>query len=529
MTMIQNPILKGFCPDPSIVRAGDDYYIAVSTFEWWPGVKLFHSKDLQNWTQIGAALTRKSQLDMIGDPTSGGVWAPCLSYDNGRFYLVFTDVKTKKGRFYNTHNYLVWTDDIRGEWSEPVYLNSIGFDPSLFHDNDGKKYLINMVNGFKGVLVQEIDPQTWELIGEWKKIYAGSGIGCTEGPHMYHIGEWYYLLTAEGGTGYDHCVTVARSRSVWGPFETDPHNPLLTSERGRDDALQKCGHGDLVQTQSGEWYLAHLCARPKNGDDLCVLGRETAIQKLELDADGWFRLKCGGRYAKNQTESPEEIVPGNAEVVPALDRFVPENLTENGWNRWQNGYCSTRRPLGSDASLTARSGYLRLIGRESLNSLHRVTLAAKRQTALCMEACTRMEFHPEYEEQLAGLAYMYDAMNFYLFGKTVDAEGNPVLVLLKSDGGVITDETEPIRLETDDAVTFRARTGQDGAKVTFSYRQNGVWNTVKEDCTTEILTDEHCRGFTGAHFGMYVHDMTGLALHADFEWFYLGEPQEDET
>ena len=140
-----------------------------------------------------------------------------------------------------------------------------------------------------------------------------------------------------------------------------------------------------------------------------------------------------------------------------------------------------------------------------------------------------MEFHPEYKEQLAGLAYMYDAMNFYLFGKTVDAEGNPVLVLLKSDGGVITDETEPIRLETDDAVTFRARTGQDGAKVTFSYRQNGVWNTVKEDCTTEILTDEHCRGFTGAHFGMYVHDMTGLALHADFEWFYLGEPQEDET
>ena len=451
MTMIQNPILKGFCPDPSIVRAGDDYYIAVSTFEWWPGVKLFHSKDLQNWTQIGAALTRKSQLDMIGDPTSGGVWAPCLSYDNGRFYLVFTDVKTKKGRFYNTHNYLVWTDDIRGEWSEPVYLNSIGFDPSLFHDNDGKKYLINMVNGFKGVLVQEIDPQTWELTGERKKVYAGSGIGCTEGPHMYHIGEWYYLLTAEGGTGYDHCVTVARSKSVWGPFETDPHNPLLTSERERDDALQKCGHGDLVQTKSGEWYLAHLCARPKNGDDLCVLGRETAIQKLVLDADGWFRLKCGGRYAGNETESPEEIMRGEAEQTPALDEFTEEN----GWNRWQNGYCSPRRPLGSDASLTARNGYLRLIGRESLNSLHRVTLAAKRQTALCMEACTRMDFHPEYEEQLAGLAYMYDAMNFYLFGKTVDTDGNPVLVLLKSDGGVITDETEPIRLETDEATTWR--------------------------------------------------------------------------
>ena len=164
--MIQNPILKGFCPDPSIVGQGIITILPYRRLSSRPGVKLFHSKDLQNWTQIGAALTRKSQLDMIGDPTSGGVWAPCLSYDNGRFYLVFTDVKTKKGRFYNTHNYLVWTDDIRGEWSEPVYLNSIGFDPSLFHDNDGKKYLINMVNGFKGVLVQEIDPQTWELIGE---------------------------------------------------------------------------------------------------------------------------------------------------------------------------------------------------------------------------------------------------------------------------------------------------------------------------------------------------------------------------
>ena len=320
--MINNPILEVFCPDPSIVRVGNDYYIAVSTFEWWPGVKIFHSKDLQSWTQLGAALTRTSQLNMLGDPMSGGVWAPCLSYDNGRFYLLFTDVKTKKGRFYNTHNYLVWTDDIQGEWAEPVYLNSVGFDPSLFHDTDGRKYLINMVNGFKGVLVQELDPKTWKLIGEQKKVYDGSGIGCTEGPHMYHIGEWYYLLTAEGGTGYEHCVTIARSKSIWGPFETDPENPLLTSDKEHKEMLQKCGHGDLVQTQDGEWYIAHLCARPQTGENHCVLGRETALQKLVLNDDGWFRLKCGGKYAQNETESPKGILEESGREKEALDKFL---------------------------------------------------------------------------------------------------------------------------------------------------------------------------------------------------------------
>ena len=147
--MIQNPILKGFCPDPCIIRAGEDFYIAVSTFEWWPGVRIYHSKDLKHWEQIPSPLLRQSQLDMTGDPTSGGVWAPCLSYDGKKFWLVYTDVKTKKGMYYNTHNYLVWTEDIYGDWSEPVYLNSVGFDPSLFHDTDGKKYLINMLNGLR--------------------------------------------------------------------------------------------------------------------------------------------------------------------------------------------------------------------------------------------------------------------------------------------------------------------------------------------------------------------------------------------
>ena len=532
--MIQNPVLRGFCPDPSIIRAGEDYYIAVSTFEWFPGVKIFHSRDLKNWEQIGAALTRTSQIDMKGNPTSGGVWAPCLTYDGTRFYLLFTDVKTKKGRFYNTHNYLIWTDDIRGEWSEPVYLNSIGFDPSLFHDTDGRKYLINMVNGFKGILVQEIDTDTWELKEERRKVYSGSGIGCTEGPHMYHIGDWYYLLTAEGGTGYSHCVSMARSKSVWGPFETDPENPFLTSDIEDPQSLQKCGHGDLVQTQTGEWYIAHLCARAQQKQSL--LGRETALQKVVLTDDGWFRLKSGGRYGQRQTEEPEGIAPDAAasEIMiknAAATEIIPEGMSvfrddfdaEKEWNNWQNGYVSPRIPLGEYAGLTAKKGYLRLTGQESLNSLHRVTLAARRQQELHVLVQTKMDFQPSCEQQLAGLAYMYDAMNFYIAGKTMDGEGNPVLVLLKSNAGLITDEIEPVRLYTDDEIVFRAQTSEDGMEVEFAYSLDGSesWQIMKKGCTTEILTDEHCRGFTGAHFGMYVHDMAGLSSYADFDYFII--------
>lgn len=511
--MIQNPVLRGFCPDPSIIRVGQEYYIATSTFEWWPGVRLFHSRDLRHWEQIPSPLRRKSQLDLVGDPPSGGVWAPCLSYDGSRFFLVYTDVKTKKGRFYNTHNYLVYTDDIYGDWSEPVYLNSIGFDPSLFHDGDGKKYLVNMVNGFKGILVQELDAG-YHPVGERRKVYAGSGLGFTEGPHMYHIGDWYYLIVAEGGTGYDHCVTMARSRSVWGPFETFPDNPVLTSRREDMSALQKCGHADIVETQGGEWYMVHLCSRPLNGERWCTLGRETAIQKMVWDQEGWLRLKEGGRIAGNETEEPAGI--GEVQLEDEEDGFY-DDFDQSGLHV---RYSSPRIDYNTFADCTAKKGCVRLTGQESLNSLHRVSLLGVRQQRISCTAETQMNFVPEYPEQTAGLAYMYDAMNFYILGKTTAEDGQTVLTLIKSDTGVITDETEPVPVPREGSIWLRAELSGDGRSVTFHYSLNGTdWQQAGGEQTTQILTDEHCRGFTGAYFGMYCHDMTGLAAKADFEFF----------
>ncbi len=246
--MIRNPVLRGFNPDPSIIRVDDDYYTVTSTFEWWPGARLHHSKDLVNWTDMGGILDEQRLIDLKGRAPSCGVWACDLSYDGSRFYLAYTDVRTKKW-FYNTHNYLIYADDIKGKWSDPIYLNSVGFDPSIFHDDDGRKYLINMLNGFKGITVCELDPQTLKPTGESVKIFDGTQIGCTEGPHIYKKDGFYYLLTAEGGTGYDHCVSVARSENLFGPYEVHPNNPILTSDV--EGTLKSCGHGDLVTTKEG--------------------------------------------------------------------------------------------------------------------------------------------------------------------------------------------------------------------------------------------------------------------------------------
>lgn len=423
-------------------------------------------------------------------------------------------MKTKKGRYYNTHNYLIHTDDIYGEWSEPVYLNSIGFDPSLFHDTDGKKYLVNMVNGFKGVLVQELD-ENFRPVGERRKVYGGTAIGCTEGPHMYHIGKWYYLLTAEGGTGYRHCVTMARSESLWGPFETAPDNPVLTSDQNDLNALQKCGHGDLVETAGGEWYMVHLCARPLNGEKWCTLGRETAIQKVVWDQEGWL-LQSGGRYAELTTESPAGLsgVPLKSEENGFYDDFDSKTLHVR--------YCSPRADYTAFADCTARPGYLRIRGQEALNSMHHVSLLAVRQQRICCVAETELEFEPQYPEQLAGLCYLYDAMNFYLLGKTTDETGAAVLTLLKSDGGIITDEIQPVPVSAKGQIKLRVQLSEDGTQAVFSYCVgNEKWVQAGEPLTTELLTDEHCRGFTGACFGMYAHDMAGMTATADFGYFCI--------
>src|SRR5689334_9022558 len=287
--IIRNPILPGFNPDPSIVRVGEDYYIATSTFEWFPGVQIHHSRDLVQWRLVTRPLTRASQLNMLGDADSCGIWAPCLTHDNGRFYLVYTDVK-RYGRslrdgsasLRDTHNYVVTAPRIDGPWSDPVYLNSSGFDPSLFHDDDGKKYVVNqlwdhrpMANPFAGIVLQEYSEREGKLVGERRNIFLGTGLGLTEAPHLYKRNGYYYLITAEGGTGWNHAVTMARSQKITGPYELHPDKYILSSRLRPDLELQRAGHADLVETPDGDVYMVYLCGRPLHNRGRCVLGRET--------------------------------------------------------------------------------------------------------------------------------------------------------------------------------------------------------------------------------------------------------------
>ena len=314
---VKNPILRGFYPDPSIVRVGDDYYIANSTFEWWPGVSLHHSRDLVHWEKLPSPLNRQSQLDLRGVGASQGIWAPCLTYDNGTFYLVYTVVKSFYCNMYDTANFLVTATDILGPWSEPIALNNFGFDPSLFHDDDGRKYMVSMVTDhsvpkkYVGRLVlQEYDDEQKKMVGPVREIFCADKV-YLEGPHIFKRKDWYYLFAADTGTGELHGQSILRSKNVWGSYEWYEGNSILTAREHPDFLLQKSGHCDLVETQNGEWYAVHLCGRALEnrnpmdaprfaGARRYTLGRETCIQKMKWTKDDWLVLANGTSvYAGN--------------------------------------------------------------------------------------------------------------------------------------------------------------------------------------------------------------------------------------
>ena len=523
MSIIQNPILKGFNPDPSILKVNDDFYIATSTFEWFPGVQIHHSRDLISWRLISHPLKRTSQLDMCGNPSSGGIWAPCLSYDNGVFYLIYTDVKSISSIFIDTHNYLVTASDICGEWSDPVYLNSSGFDPSLFHDDDGRKWLVNMLwdyrpgkDNFGGILLQEYSKRERCLKGPVKNIFKGTDLGVTEGPHLYKHNGYYYLLTAEGGTFQGHAVTMARSEHITGPYEVDPQNPILTSRYDCSLPLQRAGHASLVETQNGEWYMAHLCGRPLPSRGRSILGRETSIQKMRWTEDGWLRLDCGGNTPLVCIPGPELQVSVR-EKPPERDDFDSHTLDIN--------FQTLRIPLGEDMlSLKERPGFLRLKGGESLSSLHRQSLVARRQQAFRYTASACMEFEPETFQQMAGLICYYDTLNFYYLHVTCDDDLNKCLNILVCNNGKFNYALgKALEIQNVQQIFLRAQIDYD--RLQFCYSENGSeWSKIGSEYDASILSDEYYEyigemRFTGAFVGLCCQDLSGRRRHADFDYF----------
>ena len=539
--MIKNPILPGFNPDPSIVRVGDDFYIATSTFEWYPGVQIHHSRDLKNWRLVSRPLNRADLLDMRGNPDSCGIWAPCLSYSDGLFHLIYTDVKRFDGNFKDSHNYLTTCATIDGEWSERVYLNSSGFDASLFHDDDGRKWLVNMIwdhrpwsNRFGGIYLQEYSSSAKKLVGPMKNIFLGTSLGFTEAPHLYKRDGWYYLLTAEGGTGYQHAMTVARSRNIDGPYEVDPQGYLLTAKDNRDLALQRTGHGDLVDTPEGETYLVHLCGRPIDGLQRCPMGRETGLQKFAWSDDGWPRMEGATGDGLPSLEVRE---PSLAEhpwpKAPARNEFDdPELPIDFQWLR-------SPEPKNF-MSLAERPGFLRLKGKESLGSWFEQALVARRQQAFRFTAETKLDFQPTNFQQAAGLVSYYNTHKYHYCYVSVDENGQRFIDIMSCEGREDWTSTFPLteghagtyqieeryRLPAEGPVWLRAEV--DYQSLVFSFSTDGEnWNRLPPVLNQSLISDEAGKGegasFTGAFIGMACQDISGQGCAADFDYFEYRE------
>ncbi|MEP5764038.1 MAG: glycoside hydrolase family 43 protein [Halieaceae bacterium] len=528
---INNPILKGFNPDPSICRVGDDYYIATSTFEWYPGVQIHHSRDLVNWRLLTRPLDRASLLDIRGAPDSCGVWAPCLTHADGLFWLIYTRVNRFDGNFKDTHNYLTTCEHIDGDWSDPVYLNSRGFDPSLFHDEDGRKWYLSMIwdhrpdrTFFAGIFLQEYSVDQRRLVGESHTIFTGSESGFTEGPHLYQRDGYYYLLTAEGGTGYDHAMTMARAETITGPYEVDPGGHFITARDCPESPLQRCGHGDWVETPDGKTYAVHLCSRPLSPENhRSPMGRESAIELVAWDEAGWLRNLVG-------SSGPAESVP--APDLPECPWPAPGERCEFQAGALPIDFQWLRTPEpGYLFSLEARPGFLRLYGRESLGSLFYSSLVARRQQAFSFEATTELEFSPEHFQQQAGLVCYYNSHKFHYLFLSRDEEHGRHLGIMSCEGDpslktVYPLQQAPVRLPDDGPLQLRASVCRE--QLQFSWSPDGEqWSRVGEVLDYSLLCDEVGKGeganFTGAFVGMCCQDVAGTAIPADYRFFEYRE------
>lgn len=524
---VENPILRGFSPDPSLLKVGDDYYLATSTFEWWPGVEIYHSVDLVNWTLVAEPLNDPARVDLRGVYDSGAIWAPHLSYAEDQFWLVYTIVKSATA-FKDTLNYVITSPAITGPWSKPTFISASGFDPALFHDDDGRHYFMNMLfdhrldhPGFAGVVMQEFDAQAKALIGERRRFFPGTSLGVCEGPQIMKRNGWYYLLCAAGGTGYSHASTVARSRNIWGPYELSPWQPLISTKYHDDLPLAKAGHACFVQGPQDDWYIVFLCARPLTPHGNNPLGRETGIQPLVWE-DDWPHL-ANGTHLPDQTVT---ITSAPATAMQVLDHSQAITFDQR---RLPVSLKTLRQPLGDRASLTARPGWLRLYGRESLSSLDEQTLLAHRWQSVQFTAETCVDFAPTSFQQLAGLVLYYDTANWAYLHLSYDEElHSRYLQLEVADCGKFSYLSEHLPIRFAGPVVLRVQVDREVARFAYCEAGTAQWQVLATPYAADHLSDDHIKAngklaFTGAMVGICTQDMDQHRSHADFQYFNYQE------
>jgi xylan 1,4-beta-xylosidase len=514
-----NPILPGFYPDPSICRVGEDFYLVNSSFAYFPGLPIHHSRDLVHWRQIGHALDRPSQLPLDKARITRGLFAPTIRHHRGTFYVACTNVE-------NGGNFIVSASDPAGPWSEPYWLpDAPGIDPSLFFDDegsggDGRAWYCGTRAAPEGerypgnweVWLRELDLGTLTLKGEARGIWRGALRDCIwpEGPHIYRKDGWYYLVAAEGGTGFDHAVSVARSRSLEGPWIGKSANPILTHRHlGKGSPIVNVGHGDLVDDPNGGWWMALLGSRPYGG--CSNLGRETFLVPVDWE-DEW-PLPCPGS-GRIEASFPAPVLPSfEAEPESSRDDFDGSSLAP----RW----VSLRVPASTFSSLAERPGFLRLgLLPATPREKGTVSYLGRRQRHSSWSIRARMEFHPSANGEAAGIMLL-QSEDFQYRLELAREEGETVLRVIVADGGP--DRTLARRAFAGYGVVLEAEArGQD-----LSFRAGSVADaleTLVPRADGRILSTERAGGFVGTTLGMFATSAGGPSGNAaDFDWFeYLG-------
>lgn len=501
----KNPIISGFHPDPSICRVGEDYYLVNSTFEYFPGIPVYHSKDLLHWKQIGHCITRNSQLTLRkGVPNMTGIYAPTIRYQNGIFYVVTTNVTYGAEQ---DGNFFVWTKDPYGEWSDPIWLACPGIDPSFYFEEEGFAYYTGASNN--QIILSKIELSTGKVIEECKNIWGGTGGNDPEGPHIYKINGWYYLFISEGGTEYCHMLTVARSKTIDGPYEACPHNPVL-SNRSHSLPIKAVGHADIVQDQNGNWWAVCLGIRPIAYPFKHNLGRETMLLPFEWDQDGWPVMGRNGLLDEEiDTEclplSSAEIILKEKEKLTFFDDFQEKNL-DLCWNFIYN-------PL---ASLWERSKEgLCLYGNEvSLSQADSLAWVGRRQEHLSCRVRCKLTFVREEDGEEAGLTIYMNNQHHYEVALT-KLEGNGCLILRRQIGSlwkveqIIPYESDEVDLELQASPEYYI----------FRYKDKEEYKTIGQGEASYLTTEVGGR-FTGNYIGMYASGNGKICRNAaKFQWF----------
>ncbi|MET8209893.1 family 43 glycosylhydrolase [Streptomyces sp. NPDC005373] len=528
MTLAYNPVVRGFAPDPSIVRGPDDwFYVATSSFEWFPTIPIHRSWDLAQWEYAGHVRGAVPGDSLAGVPDSGGVWAPSLSWDGEQFWMTYSVVRSVGTPYFDLDTYVTTAPDVSGPWSAPRRVSGHGFDPALFH-HEGRLWLLNLQTDhrpggrrFSGIVLTELDRDTLAPRGYAHLLFQHADL--VEGPKLLLRDGWFVLVLAHGGTGFEHGVLVARSRSLTGPYELDSR-PLLTSRDDPELPLQKAGHAEFVETPGGGWFLSHLAARPLRTPDgpRCTLGRETAVQAVVWDAGGWPRLRHGGHHPAVEVEVPD------ATTQP---RF-PLDEGPLGWP-----WSTLRAPADpSWADTTSRPGWIRLRGRQGPESLWEHSLLAQRITEHRARAEVTVNARPATFTQSAGLVLRYDSRSYLTLDVTwAEPEGEPqrgqqwlgsgrrVLSLVERtvDGS---HQVDLVPLDSDAPLTLGVEV--DGASAQFWFRPANAGDSrtpVGPALDFSRLSDDHGGRlrFTGSLAGIHAEDLVDAAFTADFTGFRL--------